>query len=168
MKKNLKIALIGPSSSGKSTLLNFMSTLNINTIGEVAREVLTQYPNYSRQHQQVKMLSLQYEREELLKRTNAPFISDRGLMDYYVFSEREGLSIPFYRENMNNRYDFVFRLPNKPFRPDGVRVEKDSNEVNEIQDKIEELYIETGHPLIYLPDTDLVGKLSFIRKLISI
>ena len=158
----VKCVLIGKSSSGKSSLLKLVEQNGIATIGEVAREVLTKHPNYSRQHQQVKMLNLQYEREELLKRTNTRFISDRGLHDYYVFSQGVGLEIPFYRENLQYRYDLVFKLPNKPFRPDGIRIETDDKQAQDLQDRIERLYMETGHTLIEVPNLDLIGKYKFI------
>lgn len=159
--------ICGKSSSGKSSLLRLLEGTHITTIGEVAREVLTQYPNYSRQHQQVKMLSLQYEREETLKRFNTSFCSDRGLHDYFVFSQDVGLEIPFYREQLDHRYDLVFKLPNRPFRPDGTRVEKDDTQAQDIQDRIEKLYMETGHTLIEVPNLDLPGKYRFILQFLE-
>jgi nicotinamide riboside kinase len=158
----VRCCIIGKSSSGKSSLLKLIEGTGITTIGEVAREVLTKYPNYSRQHQQVKMLNLQYEREELLKSTNTRFVSDRGLQDYFVFSQDIGLDIPFYREQLDHRYDLVFKLPNRHFKPDGTRVEIDDKQAQDLQDRIERLYMETGHTLIEVPDLDLVGRYKFI------
>lgn len=160
----MKAVIIGKSSTGKSSLLRLLSS-EFPCIEEVAREVLTddRYKDQIPQVKQTFMMYKQWEREGKMPR----FISDRGLHDYVVYSDRLGVNTKFYQAELSGRYDFVFKLPNTPFRPDGTRVEKDDHEAQELQDRIERLYMDTDHTLIEVPNVDLVKRFKFIESFLK-
>jgi predicted ATPase len=161
-----RIVIIGRSGSGKSTLIRKLQEAGIKlpVIEETARKILTSYPFYSTQQKHIKMLEQQYILEEIELDRDGGFISDRGLHDYVVFSTRAGMNPRFYVEQLFKRYDWVFKMPNKPFTSDQIRVERSEQEAQTIQNQIDALYRQTGHNPVNVPDSDARTQATFIKR----
>ena len=161
----MRIILTGRSGSGKSTLLNLLANNGerLPVISETAREVLNRFPEQSVYFKQVKMLYRQWIKEE----DNKDGIFDRSLIDYVVFSKRIGIKLPFYDEQLYGRYNMVLKMPNRPFKNDGVRIEKDEDEASEIQGEIDQLYHENAHALILVPNIEMSGQYRFVNGLLQ-
>jgi predicted ATPase len=143
---DFKAVLIGRSGSGKSYLTNLLSE-EFPVISEVAREVLTQYPTFDFMKKQLTMIEWQLQKERTMPR----FLSDRGLHDYFIFSREGNVYFPAIEKQLPKRYTHVFALPPREFVKDGVRVEEDVNQAQELYEKIIACYESTGHKVIYLP-----------------
>jgi len=160
----MKIVLTGRSGCGKSTLLKMFENSGVTLIPECARRILQEHPGQSKEYRQMKMLYNQWKSEQ----DAGSFISDRGLHDYIVFSRLADMEIPFYTQQAKHRYNYVFKLPNRPFEHDGVRVEANEHEAQLIQHYIDQSYTDTGHSLIEVPDVSLEDKFSFICDIANI
>lgn len=160
-----KIVIMGRSGSGKSSLLKLFKGDNfyLPIIEEIAREVLDKYSSECSELKQRKMLELQLEQEEKFGK----FITDRGLHDYVVFSEKYFKVPSNYIARLDSRYSMVFRLPRRPFLKEGIRVEDNENEAELIQQKIEDLYVQTNHTIIDVPNLELLDKYNFIKNKIE-
>jgi predicted ATPase len=164
-KLKTRVAIIGRSGSGKSTLIRLLkdNPVGMPVLDEVARTVLKEHEYQSSVFKQVQMLYKQFHNEAVA----GSFISDRGLHDYVVFSERIGMNPPFYREQLPGRYNFVFKLPNRPFQRDHVRVESGEEEAEALQREIDNLYRQTDHELIQVPDVSPEKKYKFIMEFLK-
>jgi len=160
-----KIVLIGRTSSGKSTLIKLLkdNKCRLPVIGETARIILTKDKDQTVQYKQIKMMYNQWLQEEVEQN----FISDRGLQDYVVFSRLNGVNSNFYNTQLPHRYNLIFKLPNRPFVKDGIRVEEDEKEADRIQCLIDDLYYQTGHKIINVPDIEIQKKYEFIMDFIG-
>jgi predicted ATPase len=157
-----RAVIIGNSGSGKSSLIRCLKSNqpHLKVIEEVARDILLAYPDLDTKHKQLKMMYQQWQTENQM----GNFISDRGLPDYFVYSERAGLHIPFYKNAIQHRYNFVFKLPEKEFIPDGTRVEANHQEAMEIQSEIDKTYQDSGHVIIDVPKGDVAKQYRFIME----
>jgi predicted ATPase len=159
----MRCVLTGHSGSGKSTLIKLLAESGVFTLPEVARPILEKNRIQSHEFQQVQMMYQQWKNEIDRER----FLSDRGLHDYIVFSRRVGLTLPFYSQQAMFRYNMVLKMPNRDFAPDGVRVEHDLSEAIEIQQEVDDLYKQTGHRIIEIPDEDKLKQVKFVRTLLQ-
>lgn len=160
-----RVAIIGRSGSGKSSIIDLFKKNNpeIQIIEEVARNILSKYPSETSEFRQKKMIEHQFDLENSFKE----FIADRGIHDYFIFSNRVSKEFTIPYEKLNSRYSLVFKLPRRPYLKEGIRVESDEKEAEEIQQEIEELYMKTNHTLIEVPDLELEEKYNFIREKIE-
>jgi predicted ATPase len=156
----MKAVVIGRSGSGKSDLIQKLAQAGTPIIREQAREILREHEFSDAQTRQIAMMTKQEYWESHLRN----FVSDRGLHDYFIYSQRVGLDLYHSFGGLQNRYTHVFLLPPRPFKRDGVRIEKDEQEATEIQETIEGLYELTGHNLIRVPTDE---QLKFILEAIK-
>lgn len=159
----MRCVLTGHSGSGKSTLIKFLGSQGLKVLPEVARPVLEKNRIQSHEFQQVQMMYQQWKNEI----DREQFLSDRGLHDYIVFSRRAGLTLPFYSQQAMFRYNMVFKMPSRDFTPDGVRVERDLSEALEIQQEIDDLYKQTGHTIIDIPQANILTQIDYVKRFIK-
>lgn len=157
-----KTIIIGRSGSGKSTLLQLFEN-EFKILTETAREVLDRYTNQRNSVKQVIMMYKQWEKEE----SNRSYISDRSLIDYVAFSLDMGIEHQFYLSQLDHRYDFVFKLPNRKFQKDNIRIEKDEDEADRLQQIVDNLYLQTNNPIIQVPYSDSFRQHKFITDIIG-
>lgn len=161
----MKAILMGRSGCGKSLLTKLLKDnhCKLPVIGETARRILEKDKHQTVQYKQIKMMYNQWLQEEV----EESFISDRGLHDYVVFGRLAGVNSNFYNTQLPHRYNLVFKLPDRPFEQDGVRVEEDEEHADRIQGLIDDLYMGTGHVIIPVPDIGLIGKYNFIMDFLK-
>jgi len=160
-KNGPRVAIIGRSGSGKSALIDRLKNqVDLKIISEVAREVLHYHPDDSPEMKQLLMLNKQTLREDWYE----SFISDRGLHDYVTYSSlfpNLSEAVKIHYPILKYRYTHVFKVPNRPFNPEG-RVEKDEEEAENLQKRVELLYALTGHRLIHIPEDTLENKAKYV------
>ena len=149
------VPIIGRSSSGKSTLVEELSNRGYQTIKEVARGVLeerkhipeTLDENYIRQ-------KIIFERQTILENSVAGLVFlDRSLIDGLGYANYFGLELDFVNKNLlKSRYDIVLELEKRPFIQDGLRIEKDERQVDEIYSRVKDNYSSLGYDFIFVPN----------------
>jgi len=156
-----KIVITGPSSSGKTRLLNEFKQNGYSIIEEVAEDVLKKMPAHSSENVYLRqriMTDLQYYKElniehENIGLKNKVIILDRGLHDYLGFSHHLlGEQIYFPKEELNKRYAMVFSLQTNGFIKNNIRIEKNQKEAEKIYEFVIQEYIKTGHKIIKVPN----------------
>jgi predicted ATPase len=147
--------VIGRSSSGKTTLINELKRRGYQTIEEVAREILTERAKYpvTKEEQETRQRMIyqnQLERENLLREDG---FLDRGLVDCLAYTNYFGVDNSFIdKKLLRNRYFIVLELEKRPFIPDGIRIEKDEEEVNKIYSLVHDAYIRFGYTPFKIPN----------------
>jgi len=121
-RKQLKIAIVGPESSGKSTLCEQLSTeLNCDWVPEFARKHLTANPTYLQE-------DLDYMLKQQLRSENKyhlpVLICDGDPISFSIWSIYKYGSTSKYIEKMvaNSAYDHYLLLqPDLPYEEDSLR-----------------------------------------------
>jgi predicted ATPase len=151
----MKIVITGPSSSGKSEIIEELKSRGYKTIDESARIILNKYINEEHSKQlmekkQREMIELQIYNEDRINYYEKIFL-DRGIIDYIVYSKEFKLNNPINNIFLNKRYDAVFSLDPIKFYKDNIRIEKNMQETIKIYDKIERMYKYYNHRIITVP-----------------
>ncbi len=149
------VPIIGRSSSGKSTLVEELSNRGYQTIKEVAREVLeerkhileTVAENYTRQ-------KIIFERQINLENSVSGLaFLDRSLIDGLGYADYFGIELDFVNKNiLKSRYSVVLELEKRPFLQDGLRIEKDERQVDEIYSRVKDNYSSLEYDFIFIPN----------------
>jgi NadR type nicotinamide-nucleotide adenylyltransferase len=128
-RKRIKVAIVGPESSGKTTLCKDLSeALNARWVPEFAREQLTINPEYS-QEDLDSMLCQQLLNEQKLK-THLLFC-DGDPVSFKIWSSYKYGSVSPYIEEMvtKSKYNYYLLLrPDLPYQEDPLR--ENSSEIN--------------------------------------
>ena len=150
-----RVAIIGRSSSGKSTLVKELSNRGYSTLEQLAREVLEERKEFKATPEenlirQKEIYFRQLERENLLQGLS---FCDRGLVDILAYAEYFGVEIPFADRNLlRGRYHLILELEKRPFVIDGLRIEKDEKEADKIYEKIRGKYLELEYTPVPIPN----------------
>jgi len=154
-QENKKIAIIGRSSSGKTTLIRELQIRGYQAIEEVARGVLEERAliPVTPEEQSIRQKTIYQRHLELENSLNGTIFVDRGLIDILGYTKYFGVNPSFFEiTNLENRYHFVFELEKRPFINDGTRIEKDENEADLIYSFVKKSYIELGYNPILVPN----------------
>lgn len=149
-----RCVLIGPSSSGKTTLLNRIGRLGYNIQPEVPRVILEQYPHKPTDFKQEQMWKYQLAAEH----TGRDTVFERALPDVLEYTRKYA---PHLVNDMHlptsHRYDVVFHL--SPIAGvqfnDGVRVESGLDESVDIDERIVLSYPRNANYLVNITSTNL-------------
>ena len=57
-----------------------------------------------------------------------------------------------YKNLLKSRYDIVLELEKRPFIQDGLRIEKDERQVDEIYSRVKDNYSSLGYDFIFVPN----------------
>lgn len=154
-----KIAITGPSSSGKSRVIDEFEKDGYPTIKEAAEDVIRKMPsNDTLSLRQRIMADLQYYREMEMEQRNRSIddkviIMDRGLHDYIGFSRfLFGDYSPFPKNDLKERYFMVFALESNGFTKNNVRIEKNKDEAETIFEFVLLEYMRSGHKITTVPN----------------
>ena len=133
MIKNQRIAIIGPESSGKTTLANTLGKkLNWPIIGEYAREYFNN-KNYSK----CKIIDLINIAEKQFASTHSiplqnPIISDTEIITIDIWAEDKYNHIPSRITELRKaqKFDlFILSLPDIKWQYDALRTDADRREI---------------------------------------
>jgi predicted ATPase len=150
-----RIVLTGGPSCGKTSLIEYFSSLGYNCLREVAREILSERnqnePTKSEWYIRQKLIyERQLAREECL--TKGINFLDRGVNDNLGYSTFfHGDRLDFFDKNLlSNRYNLIFSLDRLPLVSDGLRWEGEE-EAKRIHELVLESYTSFGYKLIKVP-----------------
>jgi len=163
-----KYVLTGGPSCGKTTLLDALEVRGYNILKEVARGVLKEREdkplNYNEHLTRQKLIfGLQVEQEKNLEGEVA--FLDRGIIDNFAYQVHLLCGIiPEYAElaKKHPMYDQVFVLDRLPFENDGLRIEKDDSEAQELHDSIIHFYQSFGYSPVFVPVMGIEARVDFI------
>lgn len=153
----MKIVITGPSSSGKSKVIEELKNKGYSIINESAREILEKNKNEESNKESIRERQLEMINTQLSKENNISadkVFLDRGIIDYLVYTRYFGINtkIEGLRDiDLYYRYDKVFSLVGLPFIKDDIRTEKDYHEAKKIYDKIIKTYEMYCHDIITVP-----------------
>lgn len=154
-KKRVLIPIVGRSSSGKTTLINELNKRGYKTIEEIARRVLIERKdNLVDEEEQLIRQKIIYSRQLNLENSSSDLVYlDRGLIDVLAYTRYFQVNNSFIDESLLfNRYPLVLELEKRPFVPDGVRIEKNEEEVDKIYSLVRKTYLEFGYFPILVPN----------------
>lgn len=160
--------ITGPSSCGKTTVIEHLKGVGYLTVPEMARCVLREgnlHPLRDPFLYQCEIARRQFVEEENIKnkaKVEEVVFLDRGFYDQLAFCRHFGIERP--PEDVWNeiRYEGVFFLERlDSFETDGVRFEKDMNEALAISEMIEEEY-KKRIPLFKVPLMPVVERVAYI------
>jgi predicted ATPase len=187
--------LTGGPNSGKTTLINELSGRGFHTIPEGSRRVLEYHIDDQLSIDSIQNLILDYQLqlEGSLPR-ESPFtyivsldnenytpqhtILDRSLIDVLAYSRVLSDDTRFHdnikrridqQEDVGERYDRIWLCRSRGYNPDGVRVEKDKEQIDRIEKEIVDAYKEYGYGTLEMPtvDNDIKGELEQRVKLLT-
>lgn len=159
----MKIVIMGRSSSGKTSVINNLKERGYNIVEECARRIIEANPNEDVLERQKKIFREQIKLESELLESKIYFI-ERGLVDgvgftlFYcgsLFEEQKKM-------DLRGRYDLVFMLEGLDFINDGLRVEKDENEAQQVHEAVVGTYRIYGYSLIKVPALSIEKRVDFI------
>ncbi len=154
-EKNFRVAIIGRSSSGKTTLIEELKNKGYKTVDETAREVLEERKNFNvtLEENLIRQKEIYFRQLERENKAQGQFFCDRGLIDILVYTEYFGLSNSFIDKRvLKNRYSLILELEKRPFILDNIRIEKDEKEADKIYQKVIEKYLDLGYSPISVPN----------------
>ena len=148
--------ITGPSSSGKSTLINHLSQRGFPVIKEVARSVLAEralHPSKDPYEFQNEIARRQLAEEEKARMLAGQLtFLDRGLYDQIAFCRHFGVKKLPAALMKTNSYDAAFILePITDFEKDGIRIENNIAEAISIKDMVVEEYKKRQIPCVHIP-----------------
>lgn len=152
---NKRVAFIGRSSSGKTTLVNEFINRGYQAVPEMAREVLMERQGYdATPEENLIRQKMIYERQRGLEESVSGLsFHDRGLVDILGYTRMFSLDDSFIDVNLlRGRYEVVFELEKRPFISDGIRIEKDSKEADRVFSYVKEGYSELGYETVTVPN----------------
>jgi predicted ATPase len=158
MNKNKKAVIIGSSCSGKTTLLNELSSQGYLIQPEIPRMVLEQFPTLSPEQRQVFMYRQQLTAENS---ANGDCIFERGIPDIVVYTDRYAPTQlhRIVNHQILDRYNIVFHLDtienNASKFNDGVRVEGSVEESIRLDKLIRSAYKHYTNDLVFIESSDL-------------
>ncbi|TRZ53238.1 hypothetical protein D4R99_01200 [bacterium] len=161
--------ITGPSSSGKSTLIEHLQKQGFFVVTEVARGVLTEgifHPSRDPFLYQQEIARRQMEAEEKMREANADIVFlDRGFYDQIAYCRHAGLAELPPEILLDARYDGVFVLEMLPnFQSDGVRIENGAEEARHLNEMTLKEYEKRGIPCVRVPATPVSERADFIIR----
>lgn len=159
--------ITGPSSSGKSTLVEYLGQQGFFVVKEVARGVLEEgifHPSRDPYLFQQEIARRQTIEEEKMRKTDADIVFlDRGFYDQIAYCRQAGVSKLPPEIQLDAHYDGVFILEMLPnFEIDGIRVEKDANEALHLHQITQKEYEKRGIPCIHVPVIPVSERSNFV------
>ncbi len=160
-----KYPIIGPSSSGKTSLIKELNNRGFLTTDEVAIGILLERKNYPVNQEEIAirqdMMFVKQLDQEMLCESKKEYdlcFLERGIHDTLGFSEFYLEKLPektaeFVKEQNNSlyrRYSLIFSVAALPFIKEN-RVEKDQQEAFQIAELIKTIYTHYKHKIIYVP-----------------
>ncbi len=148
--------ITGPSSSGKSTLIEFLQNKGFYVVPEIARSVLEEgvfHPSRDPYLFQKEIAKRQATAEEKMKSLDIPIaFLDRGFHDQIAYCKHSGITEFPPEIQIHSEYTGVFNLEmlNK-FESDGIRIEKGGEEARQIHKVALDEYKKCGIPVISIP-----------------
>jgi len=162
----MKAVLIGPSNSGKTTILEQLASRGWNTHIEIPRHVLISDKDADVNHKQYKMWVTQKLIEERYKNQN--MIYERGLPCILYYTKIYAPQIShIMNDDLKNKYDLVFYFEqlNTEFS-DGVRTESCAEESRKLNEIIRDSYEKLGHKIIDIPIKPIFERTDMIEKIL--
>src|SRR3989344_6763654 len=167
-----KCVITGSSCSGKTTLIKELESRGFYVLKEVARKIISErkYMPQTKDEflkKQILIFNEQFYNEEKFEREfpNADMVFlDRSLIDCISYSIFFTGKIPeeFLNFDFCNRYSSIFSLKPLPFVHDGLRIEEDGNEAEEIHKKTLEIYENYGYKITHISTTGIDERIDFI------
>lgn len=159
--------ITGPSSSGKSTLIEHLQKQGFFVVTEVARGVLEEgvfHPNRDPFLFQQEIARRQAEAEEKMRASDADIVFlDRGFYDQLAYCRHTGVSELPPEIRLDAHYDGVFVLEMLPnFQSDGVRVESNKEEALHLHEITLKEYEKRGIPCISVPAIPVSERANFV------
>ncbi len=172
--KMIKYVITGGPCTGKTSVINELEKRGFAICNEVAREMLKNKENSSFIDFETqifkKQLQKESELEDKLKKKSykgeTGLFLDRGLIDIVAYSLHHLNSVPaeIASFDYSKRYNLVFILDGLPFINDGIRLEKDANEAEEIHKRIMYAYHLYGYSAIKVPVFASTDHADSVRK----
>lgn len=166
--------ITGPSSSGKTTVINYLQQLGYPVVREAARDILKEGVLTPRTIEfQTELAQRHLSREKEIRASVPQSLSgssthdiafaDRGLYDGVAYCKYFGLQdIPEILKT-ELRYDAIFFLdPLREFEHDGLRVESGQKEALAITNLIRKEYEARGIPCVDVPMDSIEKRVKFI------
>lgn len=166
--------ITGASSSGKTTIINYLDKLGFAVMHEVARDVLEEgslHPHKNIYDFQREVAVRHIAKEENLRANNNSKIIffDRGIYDNIAFCRYFGLKKLPKELNTKMHYDAVFVLNQLDnFEHDGTRIEKDSEEALDIKKIIINEYKKRDIKCINVPVMSPEERVTFILNYLKV
>lgn len=170
-----KVVLTGAASSGKSTLIKAIKKIGYPVIEEVAREVLEERREFSNtlsenavKQYMMAFRQLQEERKYENNECEIVFL-DRSLIDigYYCRSFTKKFPSDIERAAKEAKYNLVLILERLPFVPDGVRIEKNEEEIIQSEIGLNKIYRRFGYNPIVVPKSSIQGRIDFVLSYVN-
>lgn len=162
--------ITGAPSSGKTTLINRLSSMGYQIASEVAREYIKQLIDQNHTlielkqdtlHMQRKILTIMLNRERQLPKNKLIFF-DRGTPDsaaYFRFHHLDNNHV--LKACKHKRYKQVFYCHGLPVVHDAIR-DEDEVSAKKIGEYIYQTYIDLGYNIIELPAVSIEERLKII------
>ncbi|MCK9351911.1 MAG: ATP-binding protein [Candidatus Paceibacterota bacterium] len=170
LKRSMRTYVItGPSSCGKSTLIEHLRERGFLIVPEVARSVLSEgvfHPCRDPYLFQQEIAKRQAAAEDTLRQAAGEIaFLDRGFLDQIAYCRYTcGSRIP-PEVQTDAHYDGVFFLEMLPnFVADGVRVEKGTDEALDIYRMTVEAYQKRGVPSVNIPVRPVPERADMVLK----
>lgn len=166
--------ITGASSSGKTTIINYLDKLGFAVMHEVARDVLEEghlHPHKNIYDFQEEVAKRHIAKEEELRSNydNKIVFFDRGIYDNIAFCRYFGMKRLPKPLNKNIHYDTVFVLDQlDSFEHDGTRIEKDFKEALDIKKMIVNEYKKRGIECVNVPIMPTGERVNFILNYLSL
>lgn len=148
--------ITGGPSSGKTTLINKLSSLGFETVPEAARAVIDKYAKKGVQTEEIRkdeavfqklVLEMQLKMEAKAPKGKVVFF-DRGVPDSIAYYRLYGLDTT--PEMARNRYRRIFFLKQLQFHKDYARTE-DAAAVKKINCLLMKTYRDLGYKIVLVP-----------------
>lgn len=154
----MRCVLTSGPSCGKTTTILDLEQRGFMVLHESARQVIKERigrvaDEKERLWRQREIFRRQLEKEENIKDYNGEVFLDRSLLDGISYCR---LLLGYVPEDIDkfdysDRYEIVFALDKLPFKDDGLRVERDSDEAEMIHNMLIEDYEKRGYNPISVP-----------------
>ena len=164
MSKVAKYVITGPSSCGKTTVIDELKRQGYYTGMEAARIILKRYPKEPDCIKQRKMIRLQHRIETVAQERSEAVFLDRGLGDMTAYSKYMGVELIDCEDDSIASYDKVFFLDGLPFKRDGIRWEKDQEQVDLLAQKVRTEYERLGVPIVNVPAQTVDLRVDYILR----
>jgi predicted ATPase len=168
------IAITGGPCSGKSSLIQELGNRGYPVLQEVARRVLEKNKGirktFLQNQQEIFMMHLSEEEKKKLTYKNMQyFFLDRGAIDAIAYTRFYAKRVPdeFLKQNVANRYDYVFVLERLPFRNDGTRIENSEEEAVGLHEAIIKEYENYDYDLIPVPLGSIKERADYILDYVT-